>query len=159
MATLHLICGKIAAGKSTLASKLEEEMACIRLSEDELLSSLYPNEITTLEQFRTRSSRLENALTPLVSDILLSGKDVVLDFHANTRKRRAWMRSIIEKSGCAHVLHVLNVADDVCKKRLRARNESNEHAYQTSDEEFDQFSAYFEHPTEDEGFNIRIHES
>lgn len=43
--TLHLMCGKIASGKSTLAKALATEHAAILLSEDHWLSRLYPQQI------------------------------------------------------------------------------------------------------------------
>ena len=42
MPTLHLLCGKIASGKSTLANTLAAEHAAIVLSEDHWLAQLYP---------------------------------------------------------------------------------------------------------------------
>ena len=48
-ATLHLICGKIAAGKSTLAASLAARPATIRIAEDDWLSCLYEGEQKTLE--------------------------------------------------------------------------------------------------------------
>ena len=40
--TLHMICGKIAAGKSTLARRLADQPNTILISEDVWLSTLYP---------------------------------------------------------------------------------------------------------------------
>ncbi|MEQ8975070.1 MAG: AAA family ATPase [Coleofasciculus sp. C1-SOL-03] len=44
-ATLYLFCGKMAAGKSTLAKQLANDHNAILLVEDDLLSQLYPEEI------------------------------------------------------------------------------------------------------------------
>lgn len=44
-ATLHLVCGKIAAGKSTLTSELARAQNTVLISEDKWLSTLYPGEI------------------------------------------------------------------------------------------------------------------
>ena len=48
MPTLHLLCGKIASGKSTLAKTLATEHAAIVLSEDHWLATLYPGEIRSI---------------------------------------------------------------------------------------------------------------
>ena len=48
MPTLHLLCGKIAAGKSTLAKELVAEHAAILLSEDTWLAQLYPGEVLSV---------------------------------------------------------------------------------------------------------------
>lgn len=157
MGKFHLLCGKIASGKSTLAAALAAEGGCVCISEDAWLSTLYPNEIDTLKMFARRSKNLEDAIGPHLTALLSAGLDVVLDFHANTRTRRRWMRDIINRSGCDHELHFLDVPDDVCKQRLRARNVSGDHTYQASDAEFDQFARYFEPPADEEGFNVTIH--
>ncbi|MEG2632911.1 MAG: AAA family ATPase, partial [Comamonas sp.] len=41
-AVLHMLCGKIAAGKSTLARQLAAAPRTVRINEDDWLSSLYP---------------------------------------------------------------------------------------------------------------------
>jgi len=45
---LHLITGKIAAGKSTLSAKLAVETGGLVLAEDHWLPTLYPAQITSL---------------------------------------------------------------------------------------------------------------
>lgn len=157
MATLYLFCGKIASGKSTLASALEKQNTHIRLNEDEWLSTLYPNEINTPQDFKIKSDRLEALLKRHLVQLLKSGISVVLDFHANTHIRRKWMMDIIKESNCEHALHFFDISNEECKRRLRQRNATGEHAYQASDEMFDQFAKYFETPSKDEGFKITLH--
>jgi len=147
----------VASGKSTLAQRLLQHKNTLCISEDTWLSTLYPNEITSLESFRLRTSHLEKALAPHIADLLSNEMNVILDFHANTKKRRAWMMEIIKKSGCDHILHILETSDDTCMERLRIRNASNQHAYQVNQKEFDQLTAYFQYPEKSEGFTIKIH--
>lgn len=47
--TLHLLCGKIAAGKSTLAKHLAARPATVLISEDHWNSTLFPDEIDLLK--------------------------------------------------------------------------------------------------------------
>jgi len=49
--------------------------------------------------------------------------------------------------------------DEVCLARLRVRNESGQHPFTVTEEQYFQISAYFEPPTPDEGFNLIIHET
>ena len=51
-ATLHLLCGKIASGKSTLAARLGAEPGCIILSEDQWLAALYPDQLHSVADYR-----------------------------------------------------------------------------------------------------------
>jgi predicted kinase len=97
--TLHLLCGKIAAGKSTLTAELGSVPHTIVISEDEWLSRLYPDEMTTVGDYVRCSARLREAMGPHVTRLLNAGVSVVLDFPANTLANRAWMRSIFETAG------------------------------------------------------------
>jgi len=94
---------------------------------------------------------------PHVVALLRAGMSVVLDFPANTLLTRRWMRSLIEEAGVAHELHVLDVPDDVCKQRLRARNAEGEHPFQASDADYETFTRYFVPPSAEEGFNVVVH--
>lgn len=156
-ATLFMVCGKIAAGKSTLCTELAARPKTILISEDHWNINLFPGELNTLEDYRRCSGRLRDAIEPLVADLLRIGVSIVLDFPANTVENRLWMRRIFESAGAAHELHFLDIPDTVCKERLRRRNTSGEHAFQTSDEDFDLFTSYFTSPTAEEGFNVVVH--
>ena len=59
-AKLIFFCGKMAAGKSTLARKLAQREHAVLLVQDELLESLYPGEITDMarSQLKNRSKDL-----------------------------------------------------------------------------------------------------
>lgn len=156
-AVLHMLCGKIAAGKSTLARQLAAEPHTVRINEDDWLSSLYPNEIHALADYARCAARLRAAMAPHIAALLRSGVSVVLDFPANTPDTRSWARSIFESAGAAHRLHFLDISDDLCKTRLRARNASGEHPFETSDAQFDLITRHFVVPTDQEGFVVVRH--
>ncbi|OOG56876.1 ATP-binding protein [Rhodanobacter sp. C03] len=155
---LHLVCGKIAAGKSTLTRQLAERPNTVLISEDVWLSQLYTDEIHTLGDYVRRSGQLRNALAPHIESLLRVGLSVVLDFPANTLSNRRWMKDIIDGAGVSHELHYLDVSDEVCKTRLRERNTSGAHPFAPSDAEFDEITRYLVPPTSDEGFHIVRHE-
>jgi predicted kinase len=151
---LHLLTGKIAAGKSTLAARLADEIGGLVLAEDHWLPTLYPAQITSLEDYRRESERLRAAIAPLIADLLRRGLTIILDFPANTVASRTWMRGLADAAGITATLHFLDLPDELCRARLRARNATGTHAYQASDAEFDQFTAHFVPPQADEGFTI-----
>ena len=115
MTTLYLVCGKIAAGKSTLARRLAERPATLLITMDHWMSFLFPTENRTIEDFARLSARLRAAMGPHIVDILRHDLSVVLDFPANTVNWRRWMRSLITEADVAHELHVLDVPDTICK--------------------------------------------
>lgn len=156
-ATLHLLCGKIASGKSTLSDGLAAAPDTVLLREDDWLAGLFGPQMQTLKDFVTYSGRLRRTIAPHVVALLQGGTSVVLDFQANTRESRGWMKGLIEAAGCDHRLHVLDVPDEVCKARLRERNAAGTHAFSVTDEQFDRVSRHFEAPAEDEGFVLQIH--
>jgi predicted kinase len=155
--TLYLLCGKIGAGKSTLARSLAARPATLLISEDHWTSNLFAGDLKTIEDYGRLSARLRAAMGPHVVDILRQGLSVVLDFPANTVRNREWMRSLIAGANVAHELHWLDIPDAVCKQRLRERNASGEHPFQVTDAEYDQFTSYFSPPRPDEGFNVVAH--
>ncbi|WP_277963225.1 ATP-binding protein [Pseudomonas sp. RIT-To-2] len=156
MATLHLLCGKIASGKSTLAARLAEAPNTVRLSEDLWLARLYKDQMHSVADYVRCAALLREAIGPHVQALLRLGVNVVLDFPANTPANRQWMRGLFEASGAAHVLHVLDVPDETCKARLRQRNAAGEHDFAASDEQFELISRYFSVPTAEEGFALSV---
>lgn len=157
-AVLHLLAGKICAGKSSLAAELGRHPETVIISEDRWLAGLYRDEMTTIRDYVCCSARLRTVMEPHLVDLLRAGVSIVLDFPANTVTNRTWMRGIIEAAGCSHTLHYLDVPDAVCKARLRERNAGGGHEFTATDEQFDQISGHFEAPVESEGFNIVRHD-
>jgi predicted kinase len=155
--TLYLLCGKVAAGKSTLARRLAKRPATLLITMDHWMSILFPTENRTIDDFARLSARLRAAMGPHVVDILRHDLSVVLDFPANTLRWRGWMRSLIFDAQVAHELHVLDVPDAICKERLRQRNISGQHQYHVTEETFDLFMRYFVPPGPEEGFNLVVH--
>lgn len=152
--TLHLLCGKIAAGKSTLARRLAASAGTVLISEDRWLSRLYPGEIAALDDYVRCSGRLREVMGEHVVALLRAGLSVVLDFPANTLGQRRWMLGLIEAAGAEHVLHYLDLPDAVCKQRLTARNREGAHDFAAGEAEFDMITSHFVPPSADEGFVI-----
>lgn len=152
---LHLVCGKVAAGKSTLCARLASEGA-FRIEQDRLMSTLYP-EMETVADYLRHVPRLRDAITPIVVELLVRGVSVVLDWPANTVATRAWMRGLAEQAAATARLHWLETSDAICLDRLAQRNSEGTHDYTVSADEFAELSAWFEPPTDAEGFEIIRH--
>lgn len=154
-ATLHFFCGKMAAGKTTLARRIAAEENALLLSEDHWLGTLYPVEIAEIADYIKYSGRLREALRDHIAALLRSGSSVVLDFPANTRRQRSWFRSIIDLSGANHILHFIDLSDEACLGQLRERSRDlPEGAPFTTEREFHAVTAYFDPPSDDEGFRV-----
>jgi predicted kinase len=157
VATLFLLCGKIAAGKSTLAGRLAAGPATLLISEDHWTSNLFSDDLRTIDDYGRYSARLRDAMGPHIVDILMQDLSIVLDFPANTLSNRNWMRSLITRANVAHELHLIDVPDTICKQRLRERNASGKHPFQVTEAEYDLFTSYFVPPAPSEGFNVVVH--
>ncbi|WP_330216507.1 AAA family ATPase [Pseudomonas sp. AM8] len=157
MPTLHLLCGKIASGKSTLAKTLVAEHAAILLSEDTWLAQLYPGEILSIADYLRCAQRIRGVLGPLVINLLESGVNVVLDFPANTLANREWLLGLAQAAKVPYRLHYLELDDATCRARLHARNARGDHDFAATDAEFDLITRHFCVPSEAEGLVIEVH--
>jgi predicted kinase len=158
---LLFVCGKMAAGKSTLSKELAAREDAVLLAQDELLMSLFPGEIVDLAAFVKYSTRIQDALAPHICLLLSKGVSVVLDFPANTRKQRGWFRHLFEQADAEHELHFVVASDDLCKRQLKQRSEQRglpPGTKWTTDADFDEITAYFDPPTAEEHFNLVRHE-
>lgn len=154
---LHLLCGKIASGKSTLAASLSKSETTVCIVEDDWLNALYGSEMTTISDFVRCMTKLRGIMGPHIKSLLNAGTSVVLDFQANTIEARQWMKDLFDQTGADHILHVLDVSDDICLARLHARNAQGDHPFAATEEQFHRITAHFQMPSDDEGFNIQRH--
>ncbi|MAD14802.1 MAG: ATP-binding protein [Alteromonadaceae bacterium] len=152
---LTFFCGKMGAGKSTKAGKITQEGNSVLLSEDEWLASLYPNKISSLNDYIEYSNILKPQIKKLVQSILSAGTNVVMDFPANTLSQRDWFRSIFSEIEAPHNLIYIDLPNEACLKQIeKRRTEIPERAATDTVEMFNQITKYFMAPTSEEGFNI-----
>jgi predicted kinase len=152
---LVFFCGKMGAGKSTLARQLARQPNSILLSEDQMLAGLYPDLIHSLEDYIRLSRRLKSVLRSQVVSLLRIGVNVVMDFPGNTRTQRQWFREVIDEAGCPHELVYLDRPDSICIEQLSKRRELEpERATFDTEANFHAVTAYFQVPEENEGFKV-----
>jgi len=155
--TLTFFCGKMGAGKSTKARQIAQEGNAVLLSEDEWLAALYPNKISSLNDYIEYSNLLKPQIKKLVQSILSAGTDVVMDFPANTLQQRDWFRSIFSEIDAPHDLVYIDLPNEICLKQIeKRRKEQPERATTDTADMFDQVTQYFMAPTAEEGFNTTI---
>jgi predicted kinase len=158
MATLHFLSGKAGAGKTTLARQIAATAPAILFCEDEWISRL-ADPIESLQQYLTAARRIRSVISPLAVELLKLGTSVVFDFAGNTAADRRWVRSIFEAAGADHQLHYLPADDEMCKARVRQRNDAQPDGLffgHVSDEQVDAVNKYFTPPAADEGFIVVV---
>jgi predicted kinase len=155
LGTLYFFCGKMGAGKSTKSKQLAKDKHAVLLSEDEWLSSLYANQITTFEDYIKFSAQIKPLVKMHVQNILSVGTNVVMDFPANTVKLRTWFLEVASEINARHQLIFLNLSDELCLKQIAQRRiEQPERAAFDTEEMFIHVTKYFESPEVSEGLNI-----
>lgn len=155
-ATLHLLCGKMAAGKSTYSKRLAQSESLIYLSEDDLLANLFQGEIKDVASYIENSRKLKLALKPVFIQMLEHGNSLVLDFPANTVAQRSWLLGVAQEARAHHILHFIDLPDSICKEQLLKRaSEHPERAATDTPEMFEAITKLFEPPTEDESMNVQ----
>ncbi len=155
--TLIFFCGKMGAGKSTKSKKFASENNAVLISEDEWLSLLYPQKISSFDDYIKYSALLRPLIKTHVQSILLTGTNVVLDFPANTTKQRAWFKNIVLEVDAKHQLIYLDVSNEKCIKQIAQRRlEQPERSAFDTEEMFHQVTKYFEIPIEKEQLQITV---
>jgi predicted kinase len=159
MATLHFICGKAGAGKTTLARALGRTVPAVVFCEDEWFATL-GLEIHGIDDLRNAMAKVRGVIGPLTIEMLRLGVSVVWDFAGNTVKHRQWARGIFEAAGAEHILHVIEASDEACLAGIRQRNAQRPvgvYYGDVSEEMFHAVTAYFAPPQPEEGFLIQVH--
>ena len=155
--TLILFSGKMGAGKSTKSKQVSQERNAVLICEDEWLAKLYPNQITSFDDYLHYSSLMKPLVKSHVMDILKTGASVVMDFPANTVKQRKWFKVLITEAGAPNELIYLNVSNDVCLKQIEKRRlEQPERVIFDTEAMFFEVSKYFQAPDQNEGFNLTV---
>ena len=158
MATLHFICGKAGAGKTTLARELGRTLPAVVFVEDAWIDTL-GFEIKS-GGFRVASIKVRKLIASLTSDLLRMDVSVVFDFAGNTPKDRQWVRGIFEDTNADHLLHIIEATDEQCLANIHRRNEEKPpgiYSGYVSDETFHAVTAHFLPPQEDEGFRVHVY--
>ena len=146
---LIFFCGKMGAGKSTLAKKLAYENDAILISEDDLLLKLYAGKVKSVNDYKYYADTLKPVISEMSQQILKKGVNVVLDFPANTESQRKWLLSISDEANSEHTCYFVDRSDDVCIKQILKRGNPNTDTI----EMFDTITKYFTEPSKSENIN------
>ena len=125
MATLHLLCGFIGAGKTTFAKSLERDHSAVLFSHDEWMVRLYGRNPPS-EHFQTYYHRVEDLIWQMASRFLALGHDVVLDHGFWSRADRDLARRKSQEIGVPAKLYFLHYSEEVMRERVLIRTEESQ---------------------------------
>ncbi|MGD0021365.1 MAG: ATP-binding protein [Smithellaceae bacterium] len=119
--TIHMLCGLICSGKTTLARKLEKDFNAVAFSPDEWMAQLFGSEHT--DQYGFKYAPKVHALVCKIYERLLQlNVDVILDSGFWSKFERDQVRRKAVELGVKHKLYFLDCSKDICMQRLRERN-------------------------------------
>jgi len=148
--TLYLLCGLPASGKTTRARELEAATNGVRLTTDEWIVRLYPDDAEAAARDERRD-RVEALQWQLVERLLAIGTDVVLDWGLWTRAERAQYRQRAEALGARVKIELVEAPLSVLQDRLATRNRDlPPGTFHISAAEMEEFASFFERPTPEE---------
>lgn len=115
--TLYVMVGLPGAGKTTLAKRLEEEHAALRLTKDEWMMPLFG-----WGEFEDKREVVEALLWNIAARALSLGVNVVLDYGLWGLSERDDYRARAAALGARVQLHYLDAPIDELWRRIDARN-------------------------------------
>ena len=123
MAKVTLICGSLCTGKSTLAKRICAETGAIRLSCDDLMLALFPDDGLGAE-YETYAARAKEYLLRRAEELVAGGVDVVLDWGFWTRaERKATAERFAARNISVHWLQT-DITEATWLQYIESRNHS-----------------------------------
>ena len=139
---------------------MAREENAVLISEDEWLSTLYPNQIKSFDDYRRYSSIMKPLVFAHVENLLRTGSNVVLDFPANTVAQRKWFIALADTAGAARKLIYIKASDATCLQQIAKRRIEQPHrAIFDTEAVFTQVTGFFQEPDEIEESSIVVIEN
>ena len=152
--TLHLICGRAGAGKTTYAKILEKKTGAIRFTKDEWITKLYGRNLSS-DQWSDYEKCCYLVISELVQPILKHEIDVILDYGFWYKHERREAKDLASSCNALCLVHYLNTSDETRKQRILNRNKTiDESSVTITDEDFHMQLDWFEEPVENEGISV-----
>ena len=151
MATVHLMCGFLGAGKTTTAKKLAVQYNAVRLSNDDIMRAFYGR---TPEEFDKRYQIADAFVWDLAEQIVSAGASVILDYGFWTKLSR---QKAVERAKvfCQNVrFHCVECDFETARKRALNRTATDDAALYIDESFFDAMKSRFEPLTPEEGFDV-----
>lgn len=120
MAKVFLICGKICSGKTTYSQKLCREQPAVLLSCDELMCSLFDEQLG--EKHDETVTKVKEYLLGKSLEIIRAGSSAVLDWGFWTRAEREFTKAFYRQNQVCLETHYVDAADEVWRKQVEKRN-------------------------------------
>ena len=140
-----MICGKICSGKSTYAGKIRQTNHAVILSVDEIMLSLFGQNVNNDYVSKIKSYLYKKSL-----EILNTGTNVIFDWGFWTQKEREYAKKFYTSKNIKPEFHYLDVDYNEWQNRINKRNkdirENKPGSYYVDKTLIDKFEKTFEEP-------------
>lgn len=145
---VYCLCGKIGSGKSTLARKLAETEGAVIFNLDRLMEPLFGQTLGR-ERYVHNLKICRDYVYGLADQVLDRGVSVVFDFGFWERAERQFARERF--AGRRVVFLLCPVGEEEQRRRVFARNRSDDKTYAFTGEMLETLNRFFEDPLPEEG--------
>jgi len=157
MATVHIIHGFIAFGKSTLAAKLAKELPAVLFNYDLISRKLYDFEKMSDQEFKERMDLMDDFIWDCIGQIIKCGADVVLDCGPRSKKSRKRIYDTAKQFTDNIIFHSIVMEPAVARERLIKRNQETTGQGHVLLKFFDEKLPRYEPITDDEGYPVKYY--
>lgn len=148
--TVHILCGFIGAGKTTLAKQLETETGAVRITKDEWLIQIVGND-PTIAGYDIYDGRMCGLSRDVAFQLAEKGIDVIIDEGVWERAQRDILWKRAESVGAQVVMYYLDTSIETIRERVRQRNLTiASDAFTITDDLLDHYLQYWEPPSREE---------
>lgn len=105
MSEIHMVCGYMGFGKTTLAKRLAKRLPAVRLTHDEFMRDLFGRNLPDAE-FRKYMRPVADLMWKLCGEICRAGGNAVMEWGSGRKKTGVWhmLRRPNWPSGCSLTL-------------------------------------------------------
>ncbi len=154
MATIHIVHGYVAFGKTTLAKKLAKELPAVHLDADDWIVKLYGKDLPESE-FDSKAGIVVGFLWEIAAKIIDAGADVIMDIGPWSKQMRRDAADVARQITDNVVFHTIILDPKIARERLIKRNAENQILDVTTLEFFDKNLPLYEPISDDEGFVVK----
>lgn len=153
MATVHLLCGYMGFGKSTIARRLAAQYGAVILNDDEFIRELFGRDLPEPE-FTAAHDKVTAFTWKLGERIVCAGGNVIFDRGFWSRKSRADAVERIRHFCDSIQFHQIECDMETAKQRVLNRSKTDADALYIDETTFDKLARFYEPIGPDEKLDV-----
>lgn len=156
MATIHLMCGFIGFGKTTIAKQLEKKLHAVRLTHDEIMVKRYGRNMPQ-EEFDSNYKKVDDYIRSETAKYIQAGQDVILDYGFWNHAKREEYFNFAKTLTNDVVFHLVLCDIETAKQRMLVRSQNDKEALLIREDEFNTLLKQYEPWSEKDNFPVVLY--